>query len=273
MKQLVKIFSFLMCVVIIGACSGEKKPANTGESIISQMKKDQVKEEVTEFVYPMPTAFEVADMLNRIGASYIFSLSNAPENAEKYFTEKSKALNLGVYSADLAYASTYNQKQIAMDYMGASNKLIEELGFSDGIDKSLVKKIESAENNKDELIDLITNTFYNTYKHLNKNDRGSVSVLVLSGSYVEGLYIATHISAETYNNIEMVGIIMEQKEPLAKLVDLMKAYNKDQSVSEVEESLLSLNALYAALDGTSISKEQMMSITHKVAEIRNEMVK
>lgn len=272
MKQLVNLLSAILVIAFLAACSGNSQKSNNKESVISQMKREQVKQEVEEFVYPMPTAFEVTNMLNRIGASYIFSLSNAAENAEKYFTEKSKALNLGVYSADLAYSSTYNQKQIAMDYMDASNKLIEELGFTDAIDKEIVDKVEASEDDKEELIDLISSTFYNTYKYLNKHNRGGVSILVLSGSYVEGLYIATHISEETYNNVEMVKIIMDQKEPLAKLMELIKEYNEDQSVSEIEEALLGLNNIYAGLDGTSISKEQMDSIKLKVAEIRSGII-
>ena len=65
----------------------------------------------------------------------------------------------------------------------------------------------------------ITKTFYDTYEYLNNNGRGSVSVLVLAGSWVEALYISTHISEDTYNNVEMIKIIMEQKEPLNKLMD------------------------------------------------------
>ena len=59
-------------------------------------------------------------------------------------------------------------------------------------------------------VKLITNTFYSTYEFLNESGRGSVSVLVLSGSWIEALYIATHKAEDTYNNIEMIKIIMEQ---------------------------------------------------------------
>ncbi len=268
--NLVTVIFIFSVVVLVSSCSNNSKKSS--DSVITEIKKDQVKEDVTEFVYPLPTAFEVTKMLNRIGASYIFSLSNPPENVEKCFTEKSKALNLGIYSADLSYASTYNQKQITIDYMNASNRLIGELGFEDAIDKTLPEKIEQVENDKDKLIELISNTFYKTYESLNENGRGSISVMVLAGSWVEALYIATHISEDTYNNVEMVKIVMEQKEPLNKLMALISDHDANKDVKEVGESLKKLHEIFNLLEDGSISQTQMEAISNEVAVVRSTMV-
>ncbi|MDA3893326.1 MAG: hypothetical protein PF517_16810 [Salinivirgaceae bacterium] len=262
----------LFAIILFSACSGGSKKTGEDNSVITEIKKDKVKEDVTEFVYPLPTAFEVTKMLNRIGASYILSLSNPAENAEKYFTEKSKALNLGIYSADLSYASTYNQKQNIIDYMNASNKLVEELGFENAIDKELPAKIELVENDKDKLIDLISNTFYTTYESLNENGRGSVSVLVLAGSWVEALYIATHISKETYNNVEMVKIVMEQRAPLNKLMSLVEDFESQPDIAEVGKSLKKLQEIFNSLEVGSISQEQMIAISTEVEAVRASIV-
>src|SRR5690606_2848690 len=107
------------------------------------------------------------EMLNRIGASYILNLSNPVSNVERYLTEKSKALNLGVYSSDLSYASTYNQKQATIDYMDVSKKLIDALNVSAAISPDILEQIEAEQENKEELVALITNTFFDTYEYLN----------------------------------------------------------------------------------------------------------
>jgi len=273
MKQLVNIVSVVIVfsvVILVSSCNSKRGQENG--SVLSDIKKEKVTQDVTEFVYPLPTAFEVTKMLNRIGASYIFSISNPPENVEKCFTEKSKALNLGIYSADLSYASTYNQKQITLDYMNASNRLIDELGFEDAIDKTLPEKIESVENDKEKLIELISNTFYKTYESLNEKGRGSISVLVLAGSWVEALYIATHISEDTFNNIEMVKIVMEQKEPLNKLMGLISENGSNNDIAQVGESLKVLNEIFNSIEEGSISEEQMKSITKEVASVRSKMI-
>ena len=92
--------------------------------------------------YPIPTAFQITQMLNNAGASYILSLNNPVENVDKYFTEKSKALNLGVYGANLAYASTYQMTQETMSYLRVVRQLIDELQVSTAFNTQLVEKIE-----------------------------------------------------------------------------------------------------------------------------------
>lgn len=259
-------------IATLSSCSGNAKKVKDDDSIVSEIKKEQVEKEVEEFVYPLPTAFEVTNMLNRIGASYILTLSNPIESADKYFTEKSKALNLGIYNADLSYASAYNQKQNVIDYMNASNKLIEQLGFGDVIDEETLKEIEAVEDDKDKVVDLISETFYETYEYLNKTDRGSLSILVLAGSWTEALYIATHISEETYNNVEMVKLVMEQKEPLNKLMEIMKDYESNADVAETIEALEKVQSIFNTLENGSISKEQMEAITAEIYKIRTAMV-
>ena len=276
MKQLTNLLTVVItitAIVLLSSCTGNSNKSNDENTVLTNIKKEKVKQDVGEFVYPLPTAFEVTNMLNRIGASYILSLSNPASEAEKYFTEKSRALNLGIYSADLSYASTYNQKQTVIDYMNASNKLIEELGFADVISESTLAEIEAVENDKEKMIELITNTFYKSYEYMNKTGRGSVSVLVLAGSWVEGLYIATHISEDTYNNVEMVSLVMNQKEPLNILMELVKVNNSNTDVVEIGKMLEKLQSIFSELEEGSISQSQMEAITNEVASVRSAIVK
>ncbi len=268
--------ALLAFALIFPACqSGQKKGRQSEESTStsSKIKKDDIEKDVREFVYPLPTTFEVTEMLNRIGAGYILTLSNPTGNVNKYLTEKKQALNLGVYGADLSYASTYNQKQETINYMEVSKKLVDALNISAALPLDIVEQVDQNQDNKEKLVDIITNTFYNTYNYLNVNGRASVSMLVLSGSWVEALYIATHISEDTYQNKEMVQIVMEQKSSLNKLYSLMKVLESDPQVKEVMQQLQPLYDIYAKMEVDAISEEQMNSIISEVTKIRDEFVK
>ncbi|MGM0376743.1 MAG: hypothetical protein ACQEQ0_08205 [Bacteroidota bacterium] len=264
--------------LVFTACqSSGKKDSRDGDGdektkSTPRIEKEEVEEDVREFVYPLPTTFEVTEMLNRIGASYILSLSNSTDNVDKYLTEKKQALNLGVYGADLSYASTYNQKQQTIDYMEASKKLVDALNMSSALPSDIVEQVEENEDNKEKLVEIITNTFYDTYDHLNANGRGAVSMLVLAGSWVEALYITTHISENTYQNKEMVRIVMQQKSSLNKLLDLMKKYEDDSDVADVMEQLEPIAKVYNKVEDTAISENQMNTITEEVAEVREDFV-
>lgn len=237
------------------------------------ISKESVEQEVREFVYPLPTAFEITEMLNRIEAAYMPVICNSKENYDKYMTESKRALNLGVYSADLCYANTYNQSTLVKEYTDVVKKVIDALDMTQAIDPELPNKMESNENNKEELTKLITDAFYDSYEYLNKNDRGPVSILIVAGSWIEGLYISTHISEFTFENKEIVKILLSQKEPLLKLMELLNEYRNDEGVLVVKNSIEPLYNIYAGIDESSISENQVNAIRNTVTEIRDSIVK
>src|SRR5690606_13050625 len=259
-------------VLLLTSCNMKRKSSGDGTQDGAVLEKTTVEEKVREFVYPLPTAFEVTEMLNRIGAAYILTLSNPVSNVERYLTEKSKALNLGIYSADLSYASTYNQKQSVIDYMDVSKKLIDALNISGAISQDVIEQVEANQDNNDELVNIITNTFYDTYEYLNQANRGSVSLLVLAGTWVEGLYIVTHITENVYYNKEMVTIIMKQKASLDTLMELMQVAKDDPAVAETISELLPLYNTYLAVENDAITEAQVLFITKEIYRVRNKMV-
>jgi hypothetical protein len=259
-------------VLLLTSCNMKRKSSGDGPQDGAVLEKTTVEEKVREFVYPLPTAFEVTEMLNRIGAAYILTLSNPVSNVERYLTEKSKALNLGIYSADLSYASTYNQKQTVIEYMDVSKKLIDALNISGAISQDVIEQVEANQDNKDELVNIITNTFYDTYEYLNQANRGSVSLLVLAGTWVEGLYIVTHITENVYYNKEMVTIIMKQKASLDTLMELMQVAKDDPAVAETISELLPLYNTYLAVENDAITEAQVLFITKEIYRVRNKIV-
>lgn len=259
-------------VLLLTSCNMKRKSSGDGPQDGAVLEKTTVEEKVREFVYPLPTAFEVTEMLNRIGAAYILTLSNPVSNVERYLTEKSKALNLGIYSADLSYASAYNQKQTVIEYMDVSKKLIDALNISGAISQDVIEQVEANQDNKDELVNIITNTFYDTYEYLNQANRGSVSLLVLAGTWVEGLYIVTHITENVYYNKEMVTIIMKQKASLDTLMELMQVAKDDPAVAETISELLPLYNTYLAVENDAITEAQVLFITKEIYRVRNKMV-
>ncbi len=263
----------LMAIIMgIPACKMGRKSSGNDSATSGELDKARVEKDVREFVYPLPTSFEVTEMLNRIGAAYILTLTNPVANVEKYLTEKSKAINLGIYGADLSYASTYNQKQEVISFMDVSKKLIDALNISGAISPDIVEQVEANQDDKDKLVEIITNSFYDTYEYLNRSDRGSVSMLVLAGSWVEALYISTHISQDTYNNKEMVKIVMDQKSSLNKLVSLMEIVKDNAAVAETLSLLANIHAIYNSIEDGAITKNQMDAIIKEINVVRTKMV-
>jgi hypothetical protein len=271
-KLTVVLLSGIVLISVVNCTGGKKSEPTNDTSVDASINKDEVEQTVREIVYPLPTAFEVTEMINTIEASYIIGLSNAIENVDKYFTDKEQALNLGVYSADLSYASTYNMQQEVMSYMEASENLVVELGITGAFSKDFVSDVEASIDNKDKLTDLVTNSFYNTYEYLVKGDKEDLSLLVLAGTWVEAMYISCNISETVYHNPELVKVILHQKSSLDKLVELLAPHAEHQTIKGVLNDLNPIKSVYDEIDETGITEAQLKQIIEKTAALRLKII-
>ena len=73
--------------------------------------------------YSLPSPLETATLIKSAGAEYNEELLNKTANADNYTTIKKRALNLGIYTTDLSYASLFEQSQTSLNYMNASKKM------------------------------------------------------------------------------------------------------------------------------------------------------
>lgn len=269
----VKTYKFIALVITAGLFSTMISSCGSSSKKETTLADETIEKQIEAYTYPIPSAFEVTNMLNDIEASYLVGMGNDAEKAESYFTEKSKALNLGIYTADLAYATTYNQKSDIQTYFEASETLVRELDFTAAFDQSLPDEIDANIDNKDALVEIVTDMFQRAYSYLNEQGRSELSYLVLSGTVIEGLYLTTHISENNFQNPKIVEAILFQKEPLQELETMMAKYQDSELVSEVYQDITTINSIYSIEEGlTSMSEEQILELTDKVTEIRGKYI-
>lgn len=271
-KSTIVLLSVSLIISLVNCSGGKKGEPVDNTSSEAKLDKKDLKQKVRDVIYPLPTAFEVTEMINKVEASYIIGLSNETSNVDKYFTDKDRAINLGVYSADLSYASTYNMKQEVMNYMDASQNLVVEIGITGAFSVDFVDQVEKNIDNKDVLVDLITGSFYDTYEYLVKNNKEDLSLLVLAGTWVEAMYISCNISETVYNNPELVKIILHQKSSLNELIKLLAPHNEHETIQSILTDLKPIKEIYDRVDEKSITESQLKSIIQQVSSIRNKII-
>lgn len=163
-----------------------------------------VTDQAEKLIYPLPTPLEITNMLNKAGASYIIGIANRPENVDKYFTESAKALNLGVYGADLSYSATYGMSQETMNFFLCTKKLRDGLDIQSAENENLANRIETNIDKRDSIYNILTSSFTTTFGYLNNNNKGAVAVLVLAGGWIEGLYLSTELAGMIEKNSEIL---------------------------------------------------------------------
>jgi hypothetical protein len=221
--------------------------------------------------YPLPSSYEVTDLIYAAGAPYILSLSNDPQKAQDYITQRDKALNLGVYGADLCYASTYMMKQRTMFYLEASKTLVDELGISTSFNMNYAERIENNLDDRDSVMSIVGDSFLDTWDHLVKNQQDILARLVVSGSWIEGMYVTTNVAKSSRDNTNFMEILANQGSSLNKLVSLLEPVKDVNEISMIYQSLLGIQEIYKGV-GESLTDKQLEAVSDKVNELRNAIV-
>jgi hypothetical protein len=213
----------------------------------------------------------MTQMLNDIGATYSSKNLNPANKVEKYITEHSKALNLGIYAADLAYAATFQQQQDIQTYLNSIKSLADQLGVTYDYTKLLSEEYKTKFENKDSLIDVVTNTIYNTYTYLEQKSNPDLAVDMVTGVWIELMYIATNISQDSYNFTGLVDIISKQKASYEKVMSLLAARNSNTDIRNLETKLQVLKPVYDKVDA-GLTQSEYNVILSTIKEVRNSLI-
>ena len=273
MKSIINIKSALVLagVLLIASCQSGNAPGSATKSSKDSINMGEVSKDVKDVVYPLPTPFEITKMLSDISAKYNASILNPADKADKYFKEKSKAVNLGVYGADLAYAATYDQKQDVEVYSKALKTLIDQLGVNINYSEMLSDKFKEKVNNKDTLIKVVTGTFFDTYKYLSEKSNPDLALMMVTGMWVELMYIATHISEDSYHYTGLVKIIAAQKGSYEKLLELLDSRKEDADIKSLKEKLDVLKPVYDKVE-SGLQEKDYLLILKTIQSVRKSVV-
>lgn len=274
-KKTLNKISFLallfLAILFLASCKGGNKSAEQDQLAADSLDKELLASDIKEVLYPLPTPFEMTKMLNDIGATYLSKNLNAPSRVEKYITEQSKAVNLGIYGADLAYASTYQQQQDIQTYLNSIKTLADQLGVSYDFTKLLSDEYKTKFENKDSLTAIVTNTIYDTYQYLDQKSNPDLAVNMVTGMWVELMYIATNISENSYNFTGMVDIISKQKASYEKVMSLLSARNANADIKGLETKLQVLKPVYDKVEA-GLSEADYNLILKTIKSVRNSLI-
>lgn len=260
---------FIVVSLVFFSCKTSTQKQQSVESSDVEPTTELVIQELSG--YPIPTAYEITELIFEAGAPYILPLSNDPENAGTYITESDKALNLGIYGADLCYATTYMMKQGTQLYLEASRKLIDELGISTAFNMNYAERVEHNMDNRDSIIEIVSHSFHDTWDYLVGNKQDVLAQLVVCGSWIEGIYITANVAQTSKDPSAFLEILAKQKNSLDELVKLMEAIKDVDEVTPVFKGLFDLRDIYKEV-GETLTAEQLEKVFTRIDALRNSIV-
>lgn len=291
-----KMGLFALCILFLSACAEGNKKADETEkdSTKTVEKKNSNLLEMEGKVFSIPSPIQTAFLLKKSGAEFTPSLLNPTSNVDNYATTDAKAINMGIYAADLAYATIYGRNQEAISYMAVNQKLATGLGLQSLFNNTLINRFKNNIGNEDSLLVLVSEAFKNADHYLKSNKQNDVSVMILAGGWIESLHLATSLVMES-DNEAVKSRIGEQKITIDNLIQLLLPYSESKMAAQLVNELNELKDIFAEIKFTytyeeaetkadqkltlinskstvEMTKEQLQAITTKVEEIRNNII-
>ncbi len=265
----IQLTAILIVAVFMAGCGSEKKKSAADELSLSESEiKAGILEDIDnakQIFYSLPSPLETAMLIKNAGASYNEDLLNPVDNTSRYTTNRSMALNLGIYTTDLSFASLFDQTQTSIQYMNAAKLMADGLGILDAIDDNTIEMLEENINNRDRIMDIISETFMNSSSFLTENERPAIASIVLVGGWVEGLYIASNLVGKaSIEGNKLVERIVDQKLSFDIVIKLLES-NKDHT--DVAEILNDLGDLKKTFDKIRITTTSIQAVPDEESNV------
>ncbi|MBA3706179.1 MAG: hypothetical protein H0W84_09860, partial [Bacteroidetes bacterium] len=108
--QFRKILSLLSVTALLVAGCNNDGPKD-GDDLAPVDSTQSAIINVNGEIFSIPSPIQTAFLIKNSGAAYSKDILNAANKSAQYATNFSKALNLGIYGADLGYVTIYDQTQ------------------------------------------------------------------------------------------------------------------------------------------------------------------
>lgn len=287
-----KILLAIVIAILIACGTDKKKDSDAAKEFDeAQEQKDNIEKAIRD----IPPPAEIPYIIQSTGADFNPNIINDYKKYESYtISAKRAAFNLGIYATDIGYLSSYGKTQEAVNYMDVCLKLTETVGAQDAVDFAALERFEKNLSNPDSLANIINEVIANSDNYLKSNERNNIAALMIGGTFIEALYIATQI-IDTYPKdllpddmrmqvlAPLVSMLVDQKESLKDVIELLESVeDKEDWELATINSLQELYNNYTTFDpkgriaegrGNEVLNDEVLSrLTIQVDSIRTNVV-
>ena len=233
---------------------------------------DTIKFKFDFAVANIPSPATALTDLKNYGVDYDNSILNAPANLSKYTSEHQKALNLGIYNIDMAYAMVYQKGSEVLEYMKPVMKMSDNLGLKSAVQVMVGKRAEANLNNLDSLYAILDEIFVKSDAYLRSNDRILTASTIFAGSWIETLYLNCRIAEKTQDVSKRAQArqhLWEQRFHLANLINVLNDFkDKPDCKNLIAELKPVQEQLQAIPSADKLDDATFHAITEKMATLR-----
>lgn len=195
-------------------------------------------------LYQMPNPNELFVLVRDMAGDGHRKLLNPATNADKYVSLAARALNFGVYSTDLVYASYFKLNVEVARYYLTTKKLAESLGIASAFTDADFIRLESNLTRGDSLEQISSAAYQRAYEKLQSEEMGPTLSLVLAGGWVESMHLVMRQIEAYGKSPALMTRVAEQKVTMEQLLALIEPHARQPEVSAIYKELVAIRDIY-----------------------------
>jgi len=282
----------IVFMIMASACKNNQSTAPSDDDQLESFRQS-----VARVLPNLGSPGDIAMLIELTGADYVPELVADTANIDMYIGDSDwAALNLGLFTADLAYTSTFTQTDQSLATLRACQILANDLEMGETFQAAILNYYsdEITEEEKDSLIVMLKAETGKIRENFDNTDRKRLYTAFVTGFLIENLHIATGI-IETYPDDllpadakalilrEMLLVIIEIESNLDELIVLLGEVLTDDDPKILLKELTELQSMF---DGVNIEnlvtteapaeilkRPKLKEVTTKVGEIRASIIR
>lgn len=243
------VYLLVLLAAAAGSCKSGGQGKDSGEIPDSVLNQGiEISEDVMQdIVQNISSPVEMAAMIKDLGVPYSNRYISPTDRVGNLTTSFQQALNLGIYAADLGYLNMNNKTSAVIDYLTSIKSLSDAIKVGQFFDFTTLKRLATNSKNLDSLMYISVHSFNEMDKYLHANNRTNLSALMVTGVWIEGLYLGTQVYKITPSQMlaERIG---EQKLTLDQLMLILENYKQDKQYAKLLNDLQLLKDLFKTVN-------------------------
>ena len=257
---------FLTAVLLVAACG--QRPSEILEVDMDEVDTGELQvpsETINEIISNIASPIEVAALIHSLDVPFSEQYLADPE-ALPVGTNFEMAYSLGALSADLGYLNMYEKTGTAINFLTVINSLADAMDIDQFFDFETIKRLATSSSDLDSLMFISVYSFNKMDDYLREIQRSDLSSMMMTGVWIEGLYLSTQI-AKNNSSEDLKSMIGEQKLILNDLLIILDNFRNEEIIASyisdlelIKDVFDQVKISYTLSEPSTIEKDGMLIV-------------
>ena len=249
------IIPLFVLVMLITTCRNREKEG-TVDSSAGKPNMQEFERQLEQVNPGLRDPAAVVELIRITGASYQENLVNTLDKYSIYlFDSVLSAMNLGIYTVDVAYLVTYQREKEVMIYLNIARELAENIGAGHLYDHGMFRRYQVAGAHEDSLILILKHAAEQLAHDFSQIELMRIYTLFATGEFIEKLHLTTQLLlyADNENDesyLSLMLLLFHQENSLHQLLGLLDQVRRKEEGERFMAMLSDLQLIFMELNKT-----------------------